>query len=253
MMRSKPQARGAYAAYSDPNKKGGKSNKKGGKKKGVTFNPDEGKSSDDIKENYHANREFRGQSRRDSIWDGVLDVNNIIMVPETPKWRPRFSFQQNQLLQEGLLDSILAQLSPKGYHVKPSGANQMGLADEVEVTSVDAMCLFLPFLCVVSSKLSSSTSRDELQLSILQRVLKEGDVKQHFEFFLNSYKDAPELRKQFNKANNTLMKKQTSASSATSASASPTSDMMQITPHFGSSITGDTSTMDDLLSPFVNI
>ena len=251
MMRSKPQSRSAYAAYTDAKSKS--------IKKSVTFNPDaptESKSLDDMKENYHSNRNLHDQSRRDSIWDGVLDVNNIIMVPETPKWRPRFSFQQNQLLQEGLLDSILAQLSPKGYHKSIQGTNtdQLGLADEVQVTSVDAMCLFLPFLCVVSSKLSSTASRDELQLAILQRTMKEVDVKQHFEFFLNSYKDAPELRKQFNKANSALiMKKQTSVSSnnnnPNSVTNSPQSDMTPISPYFGSAgtISNDTSTMDDLL------
>ena len=49
----------------------------------------------------------------------ILDVNNIIEVPETPKWRPRFSFQQNQLLQDGLLDAILTTIASTGLVKKP--------------------------------------------------------------------------------------------------------------------------------------
>ena len=241
MMRSKPQSRGAYAAYSDP-----KSSSKNIKKKGVSFGPDtngtESKSSEEMKESYQANRN-RGDSRRDSIWDGVLDVNNIIMVPETPKWRPRFSFQQNQLLQEGLLDSILYTISPKGYHKSSKNNDQIGLVDEVQVTSVDAMCLFLPFLCVVSSKLSSNTLSEELKMAILQRVMKEDDVKQHFQFFLNSYKDAPELKKSFNKANNSLMKQISSAATNTNPS---TPNINNMSPTFASSTLSDGALMDDL-------
>eukprot|EP01083_Nonionella_stella_P285701 972601_1 len=148
-------------------------------------------SHEEKKNSYQANRRHR-----DSIWSGVLDVNNIIMVPETPKWRPRFSFQQNQLLQEGVLDAILHTISPFKRYQKDD-TNKLTLSDEVQVTSVDALCLFLPFVCVVSAKLSSTQSRKELQSIVLQRVMKEVDVKQRFEFFLNSYKNASDLKKEF--------------------------------------------------------
>ena len=70
---------------------------------------------------------------------------------------------------------------------------------------MDAMCSFFPLICVVSSKLDSPKSRNELQVAILERVMKQVDVKQNFQFFLNAYKnDASELKKQFNKLQNNL-------------------------------------------------
>eukprot|EP01084_Bolivina_argentea_P074498 135137_1 len=196
VIQNTPNTRTAYGTY------GTKRKSKTGKKVGFGADVSEQKSHDDMKTSYKKNRDG---NRRDSIWDGVLDINNIIMVPETPKWRPRFSFQQNQLLQEGLLDSILSTISPKDYD-KGKTERQLTLSDECEVTSVDAMCLYLPLMCVISSKFDVKKNRDQLQIAILQRVMKEDDVKQTFQFFLNSYKNASDIKKQFNKTNHALMK-----------------------------------------------
>ena len=158
-------------------------------------------------------RSQRKQSKNGSIWDGVLDINNIIKTTSSiPRWRPRFSFQQNQLLQEGLLNSVLATISPKSYQY---GANQSGLHDELQLTTIDAMCLFLPFICVISSKLSGQISRKQLQSAILQRVQKEADVKQHFEFFLNAYKKETDLKKSFSKMNALLLQQNKNSNEST--------------------------------------
>eukprot|EP01083_Nonionella_stella_P300451 1025801_1 len=165
------------------------------KKRGVSFASDieQKTSQNDLKLSPTENKPHRAKTRRGSIWEGVLDVNNVIMVPEAPKWRPRFSFQPNQLLQEGLLNSILATIVPEA---QPTGSNPLGLHNEVELTSVSALCLYLPLLLVVSSTLPTQKLKNELQRAILERSMAEVDAKQQIEFFLHSYKDAHKLIKE---------------------------------------------------------
>ena len=176
-------------------------------------------------------RSQRKQSKNGSIWDGVLDINNIIKTTSSiPRWRPRFSFQQNQLLQEGLLNSVLATISPKSYQY---GANQSGLHDELQLTTIDAMCLFLPFICVISSKLSGKISRKQLQSAILQRVQKEDDVKQHFEFFLNAYKKETDLKKSFSKMNALLLQQNKNSNESTDSLPSFSRSSSSLLPSMG--------------------
>eukprot|EP01084_Bolivina_argentea_P244633 409776_1 len=145
--------------------------------------------------------------RRESIWNGVLDINNITISPAVPKWRSRSSIQEMQLSEDGLLDCIISTLSINNNN-NNNPQNNFMLIKEVTHCSEAALSVFLPFICVFSSKIKNINVKKELQTVILQRVVADDDIQQTFQFFLNSYKDAPLLLKSFKKNNISLMKRQ---------------------------------------------
>ena len=172
-----------------------------GKKKGVTFDPDV-PSDDDVKSDNESNGKYvrnRGLSRRQSIWDGVLDIDNVIMMPENTRiWRPRLSIHQNAIVQESLLDSITKLITPNSFKKNNKIIRDEQLWDEIMHTSTDAMILYLPFLCVITTKLKQNqTYQNKLKNSIIKRCQKDEDIKQSFQFFMNSYKNCSEITKIF--------------------------------------------------------
>eukprot|EP01083_Nonionella_stella_P059726 156314_1 len=146
-------------------------------------------------------KDLEVEPRRQSIWDGVLDANNVIMAPETPKWHGHSSFYQLQVAEDGLLDRIVSTLSPGNV----DNSLTAHLIGEVSTCSGEILTLFVPFLCVLSTKLKMDKYRNELQTAILKRVLVDVDINQQFQFFLNSYRDSPALLKSLKKINVELM------------------------------------------------
>ena len=112
------------------------------------------------------------------------------------------TFEEINMMNATLLDSIVDLLSygdKKGYRTKQETPDIFKhIKDRA---SIESCCVYLPLVMIISLRLSNKKWREILQISILKRATNSPDIKQSFEFFVNSYRHVPDIGKMLQNTN----------------------------------------------------